>query len=81
MEKKTYVSQRKYTTKDGTVKVCANTSSYTPKPKEGKPKQVRKKKEDSINGIVVDLKTLKKDDLIKVKKYVEDLKNAVAVVE
>jgi hypothetical protein len=81
MDTKVYITQKKYVAADGTVKYYPNSSKYTPvnkteKPaKVDKPRQIRKKREGSVNSVVSEIKTLDKVNIEKVKKYIEELKN------
>ena len=74
METKVYTYRKKYVRADGTINYCENKTKYIPVDKSvEKPKQVRKKKEGSINSLVDKLKALDKESLERARKFIDEL--------
>lgn len=72
MEPKVYVSKKKYTLVDGTVKEYDTKRVYIPKDRS--IKQVRKKKEGSIHSVTNELRDLNKEELERVRETIKNIK-------
>jgi oligoribonuclease NrnB/cAMP/cGMP phosphodiesterase (DHH superfamily) len=73
METKVYTYQKKYTRADGTVTYYETKTKYNPVNAAGQAKQTRKKREGSINQIVVKLRNLNKEQIETINKYIDEL--------